>query len=51
MGNKDLTVIVDAETAIKMKNFVMTHLPEHPLASRFNRNNCDPATDPWCINI
>jgi hypothetical protein len=51
MGNKNVTVMVDAETAKKMKNFIVTHLPEHPLVSRFNRDNCDPATDPWCINI
>jgi hypothetical protein len=51
MGNKNLAVMVDAETATRMKIFVMTHLPEHPLVARFNRDNCDPATDPWCINI
>src|SRR5580693_1725692 len=51
MSNKNLTVMVDAETATILKNFVMTHLPEHPLVARFNRDNCDPATDPWCINI
>jgi len=50
MGNKNLTVMVDPETATKIKNFVTTHLPEHPLVARFNNDNCDPATDPWCIN-
>jgi hypothetical protein len=51
MSNTNLTVVVDAETAKKLKDFVIMHLPEHPLVTRFNRDNCDPATDPWCINI
>jgi hypothetical protein len=50
MGTKNVTATVDTETAAKIKNFVMTHLPDHPLVTRFNRDNCDPATDPWCIN-
>lgn len=50
MADNNLTVMIDAETATKLKNFVTTHLPEHPLVDRFNRDNCDPATDPWCIN-
>lgn len=50
MGNKNLTVMIDAEIAKKIKDFFMIHLPEHPLVAKFNRDNCDPATDPWCIN-
>ena len=50
MANKNLTVMIDAETATKIKDFVVENLPEHPLVARFNRDNCDPATDPWCIN-
>ena len=50
MGTKNVTATVDTETAAKIRNFVMTHLPDHPLVTRFNRDNCDPATDPWCIN-
>ena len=50
MGNQDLVVMVNAATATKIKNFVTTHLPEHSLVARFNHDNCDPATDPWCIN-
>jgi len=51
MGEKDLRVILDSDTASKIRDFVIEHLPEdHPLMARFNRDNCDPATDPWCIN-
>jgi hypothetical protein len=52
MATNNLTVALDTETAGKISNFVMAHFPdEHPLLARLNRDNCDPATDPWCINI
>jgi hypothetical protein len=51
MGTDNLTVTLDKETAGKIKEFVTANFAdEHPLFARLNRDNCDPATDPWCIN-
>ena len=51
MGSANLTVVLDSDVATKVKTFVENHLSDHPVAMRLNRDNCDPATDPWCINL
>lgn len=52
MGTDNLSVSVHSETAQKIANFMSTHFSDkHPMLVQLNRDNCDPATDPWCINI
>jgi hypothetical protein len=51
MGSANLTAVLDSGVATKVKKFVANHLSDHPAAMRLNRDNCDPATDPWCINL
>jgi hypothetical protein len=50
MASADLSVTMHAGTAKKIKAFAMENLAGHPIVSRLNDDNCDPATDPWCIN-
>jgi hypothetical protein len=52
MGTNNVTVIMDIELAQKIKNFVAAHSPNRRRAMlAHNRDNCDPATDPWCVNF
>ncbi|TPK85711.1 hypothetical protein FJ936_09235 [Mesorhizobium sp. B2-4-13] len=52
LGSKDLTVTLSQTTARKIRDFVASAMPVRATAARSsNNNNCDPRTDPWCIDI
>lgn len=57
LGTQDVTVVLSPTLASKIKHFAQ----ENGIASRRkvtslkavkqNQDNCDPRTDPWCIDI
>lgn len=52
LGSKDVTVTLSHTTARKIRDFVASSMPLRATAARSNNNNnCDPRTDPWCIDI
>ena len=57
LGNRDVTVVMSPTLAGKIKDFAKANgiqprpgAPGQTLAKR-NNDNCDPRTDPWCIDI
>lgn len=51
LESANLSVTLDAATARMIEEFAMEKLSDHPTMSKWNNNNCDPATDPWCIGF
>ncbi|MCA0032652.1 MAG: hypothetical protein E5Y02_28570 [Mesorhizobium sp.] len=57
LGNQDVTVTLSPTLAAKIKEFVTQNGIAAPpkttglKAAARNHDNCDPRTDPWCIDI
>jgi len=52
LQSADLLVHLDAQTATSIQAFVSEKLGAgHDALSMSNNDNCDPRTDPWCIEF
>ncbi|MBZ9801085.1 hypothetical protein [Mesorhizobium sp. ES1-6] len=57
LGTQDVTVVLSPTLAGKIKNFAQENgiAPRRKAVSlkvaKKNQDNCDPRTDPWCIDI
>jgi hypothetical protein len=51
MGSSNLMVTLHPETVAKIRTFAEQNLADRSFWRDRNNDNCDPATDPWCIGF